>query len=116
MTDAPTFHPRRWAALVPLLFVVFLDMVDSQIVTVALPSIRAEIAASGSALEWIAAGYTLTFALLLITGGRLGDRYGRKGLVLIGSSGSSGPRCWPGWRRPSRSWSWPGWARVRAPA
>jgi EmrB/QacA subfamily drug resistance transporter len=87
MNDTLSYHPRRWAALVPLLFVVFMDMVDSQIVAVALPSIRATTGASGSALEWIAAGYTLSFALLLITGGRLGDRYGRKALLMIGIAG-----------------------------
>ncbi|WP_152360950.1 MFS transporter [Microlunatus speluncae] len=87
MNDLRLNHPRRWIALVPLLVVVFMDMVDSQIVAVALPSIRATTGASGSALEWIAAGYTLTFALLLITGGRLGDRYGRKSLLLVGIAG-----------------------------
>lgn len=87
MNEFRSYHPRRWIALVPLLFVVFMDMVDSQIVAVALPSIRTDTGASGSALEWIAAGYTLTFALVLITGGRLGDRYGRKPLLLAGVAG-----------------------------
>ena len=68
MNDSLPYHPRRWAAPIPLLFVVFMDMVDSQIVAVALPSIRTATGASGSALEWIAAGGTLTFAPLLITG------------------------------------------------
>lgn len=87
MNEFRSYHRQRWVALVPLLFVVFMDMVDSQIVAVALPSIRTDTGASGSALEWIAAGYTLTFALVLITGGRLGDRYGRKALLLAGVAG-----------------------------
>ncbi len=87
MTRPQTWHPHRWAALFPLLLAVFMDMLDNQIVAVALPSIQHEQQASGSALEWIASGYTLAYALLLITGGRLGDRYSARTVFLCGTLG-----------------------------
>ena len=87
MNTATTPYPRRWLALIPLLFAVFMDMVDAQIVAIALPSIRAEMGVSGAALEWVAVGYTLAFAVLLLPGSRLGDRYGRRAAFLAGTAG-----------------------------
>jgi EmrB/QacA subfamily drug resistance transporter len=55
-----------------------MDLLDSTIVTIALPSIRLDLHASAASLEWVVAGYILAFAVGLITGGRLGDAYGRR--------------------------------------
>src|SRR6185295_10161227 len=82
-----TGHPRRWAALAVLMLAGFMDLLDATIVNVALPSIRGDLGAGYSAVQWVAAGYTLAFAVGLITGGRLGDLYGRKRMFLIGMAG-----------------------------
>lgn len=91
MTPEPTRpagpYPGRWAALALLLTAVFMDMVDSQIVTIALPTIQRDLAAPSSALQWIATGYTLAFAVTLISGGRLGDRFGHRALFALGTAG-----------------------------
>jgi MFS family permease len=91
MTAAPapasTGHPRRWAALAVLMIAGFMDLLDTTIVNVALPAIRDELGAGYSAVQWVAAGYTLAFAVGLITGGRLGDIYGRKRMFLLGMAG-----------------------------
>jgi EmrB/QacA subfamily drug resistance transporter len=82
-----TGHPRRWAALAVLMIAGFMDLLDTTIVNVALPAIRDELGAGYSAVQWVAAGYTLAFAVGLITGGRLGDLYGRKRMFLLGMAG-----------------------------
>jgi EmrB/QacA subfamily drug resistance transporter len=88
MTTALTQpYRRRWAALALLLTAVFMDMVDSQIVTIALPTIQRDLRAHPAALQWTATAYTLAFALTLITGGRLGDRFGQRALFVIGTAG-----------------------------
>ncbi|MEU9640132.1 MFS transporter [Streptomyces tendae] len=83
----PAPDPHRWRALAVLLTASFLDLIDSTIVNIALPKIRADIDASFADIQWITGGYTLTFAIGLITGGRLGDIFGRKRLFLIGVGG-----------------------------
>ncbi|MGW6457437.1 MFS transporter [Streptomyces sp. NPDC055078] len=65
----------------------FMDLVDVTIVNIAIPSIERDLGASFGAIQWITAGYALAFAAGLITGGRLGDIYGRKRLFLIGITG-----------------------------
>ncbi len=95
MTDEKTREPMRpagqyrgrWAALALLLTAVFMDMVDNQIVNIALPTIQHDLGAQPSALQWTATGYTLAFALTLITGGRLGDRFGHRALFVLGTAG-----------------------------
>jgi EmrB/QacA subfamily drug resistance transporter len=78
-------HPgRRWAILAVLCVSVFLIVVDNTIVNVALPTLSRELDASTSELQWIVDAYTLVFAGLLLAGGSLGDRYGRKGALQIG--------------------------------
>jgi EmrB/QacA subfamily drug resistance transporter len=67
-----------------LLAGAFMVVLDFFIVNVTLPSIAAELGASASALEWIVAGYGLTFAAFLVTAGRLGDDVGRRRLYAIG--------------------------------
>jgi EmrB/QacA subfamily drug resistance transporter len=89
MTASPGAQPdpRRWAAFAVLLIAGFMDILDGTIVFVALPSMAADLGASFETMEWVIAGYTLAFAVTLITGGRLGDIYGRKRVFLIGVTG-----------------------------
>jgi EmrB/QacA subfamily drug resistance transporter len=79
--------PRRWLAFGILLLAGFMDLLDSTIVFVALPSISADLGASYAAIEWVVTAYILAFALGLITGGRLGDIHGRKRVFLVGVVG-----------------------------
>ena len=65
-------------------FALFMMMLDNTVVNVALPSIQRSLHASLSALEWTINAYTLTLAVLLVTGGRLGDIFGRRRIFLIG--------------------------------
>ena len=65
-------------------FALFMIMLDNTVVNVALPSIQRDLHASLSALEWTVNAYTLTFAVLLVTGGRLGDIFGRRRMFLFG--------------------------------
>lgn len=81
-----TGRGRTIATLVVLL-AFFMDILDSTIVNVAIPSIRESLGASYSAIQWIIAGYSLAFALFLITGGRLGDIIGYKKMFLLGMAG-----------------------------
>jgi len=77
----------RWVVLGTVLLAEIMDLVDATIVNIAAPSIRAELGGSESALQWMLAGYTLAFAIGLITFGRLGDLVGRRRLFLIGAVG-----------------------------
>lgn len=79
--------PRRWMALVILLTGAFLPPLDFFIVNVALPSIREDFRASASTMQLIISGYATTYAVMLITGGRLGDLYGRRNVFLAGMVG-----------------------------
>lgn len=72
-----------WVFLVTAI-AVFMAALDNLVVTTALPVIRAEFNATISELEWMVNAYTLTFAVLLLTGAALGDRFGRKRLFIIG--------------------------------
>jgi EmrB/QacA subfamily drug resistance transporter len=81
------WYARRWISLALLLASVFMDMVDSQIVTIALPTIQRHLHATPAALQWTVTGYTLAFALTLITGGRLGDKVGRRASFVAGTAG-----------------------------
>ena len=75
---------RRWWTLGAMCFALFMIMLDNTVTNVALPSIQRDFDASLSALEWTINAYTLTFAVLLVTGGRLGDIFGRRRVFLIG--------------------------------
>ena len=75
---------RRWIGLAVLLTAIFVSVLDNFIVIVAIPSIRSDLGATFSQVEFVVAGYTLTFALGLITSGRMGDRFGRRRMFLIG--------------------------------
>ncbi|HWF16842.1 MAG TPA: MFS transporter, partial [Acidimicrobiales bacterium] len=75
---------RRWAALPVVLTGTFVIVLDFFIVNVALPSMQADLHASSGAIEWVVAGYGVTFATTLITAGRLGDRFGRRRMFSLG--------------------------------
>ena len=75
---------RQWWTLGSMCFALFMIMLDNTVVNVALPSIQRDLHASLSALEWTVNAYTLTFAVLLVTGGRLGDIFGRRRMFLFG--------------------------------
>lgn len=79
--------PRRWFALVVLLVAAFMDLLDASIVSIAIPSIQRDLGATYATIQWMIAGYALAFALGLITGGRLGDIFGRKRVFMIGVAG-----------------------------
>jgi|HubBroStandDraft_2_1064218.scaffolds.fasta_scaffold00029_32 EmrB/QacA subfamily drug resistance transporter len=75
---------RRWWALGAMCFALFMIMLDNTVVNVALPSIQRSLHASTASLEWTVNAYTLSFAVLLVTGGRLGDLFGRRKVFLAG--------------------------------
>jgi len=75
---------RRWWALAAMCFALFMIMLDNTVVNVALPSIQRGLHASTASLEWTVNAYTLSFAVLLVTGGRLGDLFGRRRVFLAG--------------------------------
>ena len=77
-------YPRRWLAAVAMMIAVLMDMIDVTIVNVALPTIRRDLGASATQLEWVVSAYMLAFAAALITAGSLGDLLGRKRLFLAG--------------------------------
>src|SRR6201996_6807068 len=92
MTNPPPPHRHppiteensRWWTLAAMCFALFMLMLDNTVVNVALPSIQRDLHASLASLEWTINAYTLTLAVLLVTGGRLGDIFGRRKLFLIG--------------------------------
>jgi EmrB/QacA subfamily drug resistance transporter len=78
---------RPWLGLFAILAATLMNLLDSTIVNVAAPAIRAELGGSYAELQWIVAGYTLALAVGLLTGGRLGDMFGRKRMLMIGVVG-----------------------------
>jgi EmrB/QacA subfamily drug resistance transporter len=78
---------QKKIALLIVAFAFVMDLLDSTIVNVAIPSIQANLGASYATIQWLVAGYALTFALLLITGGRMGDVFGYKKIFLLGVGG-----------------------------
>lgn len=82
-------YPGRWVAAAVLIGAATMDLIDLTIVNVALPTIRRDLAASGTQLEWVVSAYMLAFAAALIVAGSFGDLFGRKrifvaGIVLFG--------------------------------
>ncbi|MGY1710518.1 MFS transporter [Geodermatophilus sp. SYSU D00758] len=84
--DPDTYRPdpRRWRALSVTLVAGFMSLLDVSIVSVALPSLQQDLAASPATVQWVVSGYALTFALVLVTAGRLGDAFGRRRMFLVG--------------------------------
>src|SRR6201987_2577585 len=75
---------QRWLALMVLCLGVLMIVLDTTIVNVALPSIRADLAFTETSLVWVVNAYMLTFGGFLLLGGRLGDLYGHRKLFLLG--------------------------------
>src|SRR5438045_3077662 len=82
MTDS-----RRKFAMFIVAMAFIMDLLDSTIVNIAIPSIQVNLGASYTAIQWLVAGYALAFALLLITGGRMGDVYGYRKVFMWGVAG-----------------------------
>ena len=85
--ETAVLDPNRWAALAVLLTGAFLAPLDFFIVNVAMPSITAGLGASSADVQLVISGYAIVYAVFLITGGRLGDIFGRKSIFLIGLAG-----------------------------
>jgi MFS family permease len=84
-TTLPTTpDPRRWWALALLCGAFFMVILDAAIVTVALPSIEEELGFSAQGLQWVVSAYALTFAGLLLLGGRAADLLGRRRVFMVG--------------------------------
>jgi EmrB/QacA subfamily drug resistance transporter len=77
----------RWLAFAAALAAALMDLLDSTIANVAAPFIRKDLGGSYADVQWISAAYTLAMAVMLLTGGRLGDMFGRKRMLLIGAAG-----------------------------
>jgi EmrB/QacA subfamily drug resistance transporter len=75
---------RKWWTLAAVAFGLFMIMLDNTVVNVALPSIERDLHVSISSLAWVVTAYALTFAALLITGGKLGDLFGRRRIFIVG--------------------------------
>ena len=77
---------RRWLSLAVVLVGAFMALLDAAVVNVAIPSIRADFNAGYGAVGLVVTAYTMTYACLLITGGRLGDFFGRRRIFIVGLS------------------------------
>ncbi len=86
-TPTPALDPRRWWALALLCGAFFMVILDAAIVTVALPSIQKDLGLSAQGLQWVVSAYALTFAGLLLLGGRAADLLGRRRVFMVGGGG-----------------------------
>src|SRR4051794_1836917 len=78
-------HPNhKWWTLFAMCFALFMIMLDNTVVNVALPSIQRNLHTSPASLEWVVNAYVLSFAALILLGGKLGDRFGRRRIFLLG--------------------------------
>jgi EmrB/QacA subfamily drug resistance transporter len=75
---------KKWWTLAAVAFGLFMIMLDNTVVNVALPSIERDLGVGISELEWIVTGYALTFAALMLIGGKVADAYGRRLVFVIG--------------------------------
>src|SRR3954469_16602259 len=75
---------RKWFTLVAVSFGLFMIMLDNTVVNVALPSIQRDLKVSVSSLEWVVNPYFLTFAVLMLTGGKRADLFGRRRIFVVG--------------------------------
>ncbi|MFC0108178.1 MFS transporter [Kibdelosporangium aridum] len=83
MANSEEPDPRRWRALTVTLGVGFMTLLDVSIVNVALPSMQTGLHANAGAVQWVVSGYALTFGLVLVAGGRLGDALGRRRIFML---------------------------------
>lgn len=86
-SEPATGYRWRWQVLAVVLVAEAMDILDTTTVNVAGPSVRRSIGGGINLVQWLSATYTLAFAVLLITGARLGDRYGRRRVFLLGAAG-----------------------------
>jgi EmrB/QacA subfamily drug resistance transporter len=86
-TDQTKGDPKRWLALPMLLTGAFLPILDFNVVNLALPAIRGDLGATASEAQFVISAYAATYAVFLITGGRLGDLFGRRRMFLLGVAG-----------------------------
>ncbi len=87
---------RKWWTLAAVSFGLFMIMLDNTVVNVALPSIQSDLGAGLSELQWIVTGYALSFAALMLIGGKLADAYGRRLIFVIGILVFTGASLWCG--------------------
>jgi EmrB/QacA subfamily drug resistance transporter len=98
LIDLPDLAPPRseavprsvWLGFLVILAAAVMDLLDSTIAQTAAPAIRADLGGSYAQLEWISAAYTLAMAVTLLLGGRLGDLFGRRRVLLLGIGGFAG--------------------------
>jgi EmrB/QacA subfamily drug resistance transporter len=83
-TREPHLDPRRWFTLVIAILSAFIVVLDNTVLNVAIPTIIRDLDTTLPAVQWVVTGYGLTFASLLIIGGRLGDVYGHRRIFIIG--------------------------------
>lgn len=75
---------RKWWTLASVSFALFMIMLDNTVVNVALPAIQRDLGIDVAELEWVVTGYALSFAVLMLTGGKLADMFGRRRIFLVG--------------------------------
>lgn len=78
--------PRRWVILGVVLMALFIVVLDNTVLTVAIPTILRDLHTELPSLQWVLTGYSLTFATLLVIGGRLGDIYGARRMFILGAA------------------------------
>ncbi len=86
-SESQTGHPQRWWILAVTLTAEIMDLLDSTVVNVAGPSLKANLGADPTELQWVIGGYPLALGAGLVLGGRLGDRFGRRRMFLVGLIG-----------------------------
>jgi len=86
VAETEPLDPRRWVALAVVLMAAFIVVLDNTVLNVAIPTIRHDFHTTLPSLLWVVTGYALTFATLLIIGGRLGDIYGHRRIFIIGAA------------------------------
>ncbi|HEY1177271.1 MAG TPA: MFS transporter [Phytomonospora sp.] len=87
MTKTETKNRYAFIGLAAVIAACVMDLLDSTVVQLAAPSIRAELGGSEASLQWMTAGYTMAMAVALLVGGRLGDMFGRRRVLLVGIAG-----------------------------
>ncbi len=85
MPGSPDADPKRWVTLAIVIIAAMITSLDNTVLNVAIPSILRDFHTSLSSLQWVVTGYALTFATLLIIGGRLGDVYGHRRMFVVGA-------------------------------
>jgi EmrB/QacA subfamily drug resistance transporter len=99
LAPSPVLDPHRWWALALLCGAFFMVVLDASIVIVALPSIEADLGFSEQGLQWVVSAYAVTFAGLLLLGGRAADLLGRRRVLMVGVAcfTAASPLCGLAW-------------------